>query len=180
MTNANGIFGLTGRKPSDSFQGSWRADALIEFVAGQLRPRLVDRFPAAAGDVIYFGHCLGGLFGSYPSLTATSSFDRYIVSSPSLWWDDEVVFGIERQRSAGHRLAYGVFFGIGSLETDDAAVWRLHVCRSGIGRSRPLRLSTRSMTCRNSRARLASRKRPHSRDQRREIADDLHATPWHR
>ena len=104
--------------PSSRFPGSGHADAFIEFVSGELRPWIANRFPAAAGGVTYFGHSLGGLFGAYTLLTATSTFDRYICSSPSLWWDDEAIFDIERQRLDSDRLNSEVFFGIGSLETD--------------------------------------------------------------
>ncbi len=104
--------------PSSRFPGSGHADAFIEFVSGELRPWIANRFPTAAGDVTYFGHSLGGLFGAYTLLTATSTFDRYICSSPSLWWDNEAIFGIERQRPDSDRLNSEVFFGIGSLETD--------------------------------------------------------------
>lgn len=71
------------------FPGSGHADAYLDFVSGELRPWIADRFPSATGDVTYFGHSLGGLFGAYTLLTATSNFDRYICSSPSLWWDNE-------------------------------------------------------------------------------------------
>ncbi len=99
-------------------EGSGHADAFLDFVSDELRPWLEDRFPAAADDVTYFGHSLGGLFGVYALLTATSTFDRYIVSSPSLWWDNEVIFDIERRRVDRDDLRSEVFFGIGSLETD--------------------------------------------------------------
>jgi predicted alpha/beta superfamily hydrolase len=104
--------------PSSRFPGSGHADAFIEFVSGELSPWIANRFPTAAGDVTYFGHSLGGLFGAYTLLTATSTFDRYICSSPSLWWDNEAIFDIERQRPESDRLNSEVFFGIGSLETD--------------------------------------------------------------
>ena len=104
--------------PSSRFPGSGHADAFIEFVSRELRPWIANRFPTAAGDVTYFGHSLGGLFGAYALLTATSTFDRYICSSPSLWWDNEVIFDIERQRPDSDRLDSEVFFGVGSLETD--------------------------------------------------------------
>ena len=104
--------------PSSRFPGSGSADAFIDFVSGELRPWIADRFPSAAGDVTYFGHSLGGLFGAYMLLTATSTFERYICSSPSLWWDNEAIFDIERERPDSDRLDAEVFFGIGSLETD--------------------------------------------------------------
>ena len=90
--------------PSRHLEGSGHADDFIESVASELRPWLTDRYPAEADDVTYFGHSLGGLFGAYSLLTATSTFDRYIVSSPSLWWDDEMIFDLEARRADEDRL----------------------------------------------------------------------------
>lgn len=104
--------------PSSRFPGSGGADAFIDFISNELRPWLADRFPKAAGDVTYFGHSLGGLFGTYTLLSATATFDRYICSSPSLWWDNEAIFTIDNERPDAARLNSRVFYGIGSLETD--------------------------------------------------------------
>ncbi|MEP4592887.1 MAG: alpha/beta hydrolase-fold protein, partial [Ilumatobacter sp.] len=60
--------------PSSHFPGSGHADAFIEFVSSELRPWLAGRFPNAVGDATYFGHSLGGLFGAYTLLTASSTF----------------------------------------------------------------------------------------------------------
>jgi len=129
VTDANGLFGLAvdtvqirtrdlTPTPSRHFEGSGHAADFIEFVDSELRPWLIDRHPAAADQMTYFGHSLGGLFGVYSLLTATSTFDRYIVSSPSLWWDDETIFDIGRARADSARLHSEVYFGIGLLETD--------------------------------------------------------------
>lgn len=104
--------------PSHQFAGSGHADDFMDFIRDDLRPWLSDRYPAAADDVTYFGHSLGGLFGAYTLLTDTGTFDRYILSSPSLWWNDDVIFDIERDRADDGDLCSEVFFGIGSLEND--------------------------------------------------------------
>ena len=104
--------------PSAYFEGSGHADRFIEFLSSELRPWLAERFPTAAGDTTYFGHSLGGLFGAYILLTRTRTFDRYILSSPSLWWDHEMIFDLERERADQANLYSDVFFGIGTLETD--------------------------------------------------------------
>ena len=38
------------------------------------------------------GHSLGGLFCSYLLLNGKTLFDNYIISSPSMWWDDYYAF----------------------------------------------------------------------------------------
>ncbi len=103
--------------PSKHFPGSGHADNFIGFIRDELGPWLVERHPVAAGHLTYFGHSLGGLFGAYALLADTTLFERYILSSPSLWWDNEMIFNLEARAATG-LLEADVFFGIGSLETD--------------------------------------------------------------
>jgi len=59
------------------------------FLTDTLRPAIAERYPAtASGPQILFGHSLGGLFAAHALLTRPDSFDAFIVSSPSLWWND--------------------------------------------------------------------------------------------
>lgn len=101
------------------FEGSGHADRFIEFVRLELATWLADRFPAVGGPSIYFGHSLGGLFGAHVLTTADDLFDHYVLSSPSLWWDGEMIFDQLGARPTGHGFRSGVFVGIGALETDD-------------------------------------------------------------
>ncbi len=101
------------------FERSGGADVFIEFIRDELWPWLVVEHPAACGNSTFFGHSLGGLFGAYTMLTEPNTFGRYILSSPSLWWDREHIFELhEELAAAGKHLTAPVFLGIGSLETD--------------------------------------------------------------
>ncbi len=102
---------------SEHVTGSGHADDFLGFIRTELHPWLTVRNPVAASHLTYFGHSLGGLFGAYALVSDTAPFDRYILSSPSLWWDNEAIFDLERA-SADTDLRSEVFFGIGSLETD--------------------------------------------------------------
>ncbi len=42
-------------------------------------------------DVTLFGHSLGGMFAVTDWLAEDRLFDRYVMSSPSLWWDDHAL-----------------------------------------------------------------------------------------
>ena len=67
-----------------------------------------------------FGHSLGGLFAADVLVREPAAFARYAIGSPSLWWDDDVVFRQEEDYAATHDdLPAKVFFGIGALETHD-------------------------------------------------------------
>lgn len=101
------------------FEPSGRGEEFKHFLRDELLPWLQERFPRATRNVTYFGHSLGGLFGTYVMLTEPELFDRYVLSSPSLWWDDYVAFRIEAERAAaGDDLRARALFGIGALETD--------------------------------------------------------------
>ena len=102
--------------PSKHFKGSGHADSFLSFIRDELRPWIVDRHPEAARHLTYFGHSLGGLFGAYALLTDGGLFHRYILSSPSLWWDNRTIFDCERRATIP--LKSEVFLGIGTLETD--------------------------------------------------------------
>ena len=162
--------------PSRHVPGSGHADAFVEFVSGELRPWLVSRFPNAVGDVTYFGHSLGGLFGAYTLLTASSTFDRYIVSSPSLWWDGEVIFDIERERADTNRLRSEIFFGIGSLETDAGRRREAVNLAEGHPAKPPPAHLDMVDDLRRFAAQLAARSDPTLQISSVEIADEFHAT----
>ena len=104
--------------PMTAFPGSGGGDAFADFLADELRPWLDQVHAAPAAEVTYFGHSLGGLFGIHVLLTRPSLFDRYIISSPSLWWDDGRMFATETAKPSTPPKAAQVVFGIGALETD--------------------------------------------------------------
>lgn len=101
------------------FSLSGGANAFLRFMQRELFPWLNERFPTCLEERTYFGHSLGGLFGTHVLLTEPETFHRYILSSPSLWWDNETIFEQERRFSSTHNdLHASVYFGIGSHETD--------------------------------------------------------------
>lgn len=65
------------------------ADALLAFLTDTLRPEIAARYPQTEGaEQILFGHSLGGLFSAHALLTRPDAFSTFIVSSPSLYWND--------------------------------------------------------------------------------------------
>jgi predicted alpha/beta superfamily hydrolase len=99
--------------PSKHFPGAGGADAFLAFLRGGLREWVGDT------ETVYFGHSLAGQFGAYGLLSAPTAFDRWILSSPSLWWDHHRIFAQEAARAADSPdLPARAYLGIGSLETD--------------------------------------------------------------
>jgi hypothetical protein len=96
------------------------ADRFLAFIGDELRPWVQDRFGVDAADSTYFGHSLGGLFGTYVLLTEPTSFGRYGIGSPSLWWHEEIIFEHETRYAEGHDdLPAKVFYSIGEYENYD-------------------------------------------------------------
>jgi predicted alpha/beta superfamily hydrolase len=72
------------------------AEQFLAFVADELQPAIARRYPIG-DDSTYLGHSFGGLFGAYTLLERPATFDRYLLASPSIWWDDRVILGRTRQ-----------------------------------------------------------------------------------
>jgi len=96
-----------------------RANEFLRFLTEEVRPFVESRYRVAEEGNGLFGDSLGGLFALYTLFHAPESFDRYIVGSPSIWWDDRVTMQYEEDYAAGHSdLAAEVFMSVGLLEED--------------------------------------------------------------
>lgn len=63
------------------------------------------------------GHSYGGLFGSSVWLTQPEIFQRFILVSSSLWYDDRVIFKLEQAYGDTHdSLPAKVSFAVGGRE----------------------------------------------------------------
>ena len=100
------------------------AAAFRRFLLDEAAPWVSGRFEVADGGAILFGSSLGGLFVVDTFLREPGHFDGFIAASPALWWDDEVVFGVEEEAAAlGEGLSGSLFLGAGSLEEDPRMPW---------------------------------------------------------
>lgn len=58
-----------------------------DFVAAQVLPMIDARYRADPARRVFAGHSYGALFGAYVLTTQPDMFSTYILSSPSLWFD---------------------------------------------------------------------------------------------
>lgn len=97
--------------------------AFLSFLRHELRPWVADRYGVDADDATFFGHSMGGLLGAWALLQEPTAFRRWILGSPSLWWDDRVLLREEERYAAGHDdLPADVYAGIGADETHEGRV----------------------------------------------------------
>lgn len=96
------------------------AEEIIPFVEGEYRTKVSDR--------TLVGHSFGGLFALYALFESPQLFSKYLISSPSLPWDDRVIFKLESSYAkTNSALAAKVFLSVGSQENlpDDMMVHHL-------------------------------------------------------
>jgi predicted alpha/beta superfamily hydrolase len=96
------------------------ASRFLAAIREELMPWIAARYSIQPGDATYFGHSLGGLFGAYALIQEPSTFGRFVLGSPSCWWDHGIIFRLVDDYVAQHDdLAASVFIGVGALETPE-------------------------------------------------------------
>jgi len=100
---------------NESFQMAGGADKFISDIEHIIFPFMEKHYNVGSRTIV--GHSFGGLIGSYILFTKPYLFSNYIILSPSLWYDDKMIFDVETKFSQQSKtLDVDVFFGIGSEE----------------------------------------------------------------
>jgi predicted alpha/beta superfamily hydrolase len=99
------------------------AAAFLRFINEELKPFITERYPAAdPDDQTIVGMSLGGLFALYALFDEPAAFKRYVVVSPSIWWDQRVILRQEAALAArANDLPVRLFLAVGSMEEADGA-----------------------------------------------------------
>jgi predicted alpha/beta superfamily hydrolase len=93
----------------------------LAFLRDELMPALSARYSVDTDEPTFIGTSLGGLFGLWTLLTAPSTFRRYILGSPALFWNDEEIWQWESECArARDDIRASVFLGAGMLETAES------------------------------------------------------------
>ena len=78
----------------------------LQFLREELIPWVDGHFRTVAGERGLVGHSYGGLFANWVLLTASDTFSHYIIVSPSLWYLDRFMFGLEKKASPSPARVY--------------------------------------------------------------------------
>lgn len=93
------------------------AEAHLRFFRETVFPTIEGRYRADPARRTYVGNSLGGLLGAYTLLEHTDMFASYVLGSPSLWFDDRMIFDLEDEYAKQRDdLRANVFVGIGDQE----------------------------------------------------------------
>jgi len=79
----------------DVYPVAGRAEAFAQFLRQELMPYVNGTFRVDPNDRTIVGLSLSGLFEAYLLFNEPELFNRYVIVSPSLWWDDALIFDHE-------------------------------------------------------------------------------------
>lgn len=93
------------------------APAYLDWMVGEALPAIEARYRIQPGERLLMGHSLSALFGLYTLVNRPGVFNRYLLASPSIWWDGRAILDIEaRSAAAGTKPAGNLFVSVGSGE----------------------------------------------------------------
>ncbi|MCZ6640798.1 MAG: alpha/beta hydrolase-fold protein [Gammaproteobacteria bacterium] len=97
------------------------ADDFLRFIEADVKPFINEKYRTDPDNETIVGYSLGGLFALHVLFNHSDTFDKFIVGSPSIWWDQAISFTYEENYAKKHDdLPKRVFISSGSLEeTDD-------------------------------------------------------------
>jgi uncharacterized protein len=75
----------------EGYDPSGSADKFIAFIKKELYPYIENNYRIDTTDRCFFGHSLGGLLGSHILIEQPQLFNRYIIGSPSYWWNSKEI-----------------------------------------------------------------------------------------
>ncbi len=82
------------------------ADAFLAVLRDELIPYAETHLPIAPGERGLAGHSYAGLFAAYSLAQAPDLFDRYLIMSPALWFDDGKIYSVEFAPTEHRRSAF--------------------------------------------------------------------------
>lgn len=96
------------------------AEKFLKFLYEELIPSIDINYRTVPGDRTINGYSIGGLLGLYSLFTKPEIFNRYIVGSPSLSWDNNSIFNYEensKDKISDKQIK--IFISVGSEESDE-------------------------------------------------------------
>lgn len=95
------------------------AAAHLEWIRSTVLADLESRYRIDPTDRTVVGHSFSALFGLFTLVTRPDSFRRYLLASPSVWWNDRVILGIVADELPRHADVHAdVFVSVGADEED--------------------------------------------------------------
>jgi predicted alpha/beta superfamily hydrolase len=95
------------------------ASMFLKFICDELIPFIESNYRVDSQDRAILGYSHGGLFTLYVLFHSPGTFQRYFAGSPSIWWDNTILFKYENEYASTHKdLPAKLFICAGSLESE--------------------------------------------------------------
>lgn len=107
--------------PTKAKEGGGGAEQFMQFIEHELIPRIENEYAVDTlrSSRIILGHSFGGLLGAYAFTNHNEVFGNYLLLSPSIWYDNEIMLRLEQEnRSSNSNNQQLVFLGLGQLENE--------------------------------------------------------------
>ena len=105
--------------PTKAKEGGGGAEKFMQFIENELIPRIESEYAVDTlrSSRTILGHSFGGLLAAYAFTNHNTVFGNYLMLSPSIWYDNEIMLRLEQENrainSSNHQW---VFLGLGQLE----------------------------------------------------------------
>ena len=100
--------------------GSGGAPKFRKFLQEELLPYIDDEFRTIPDDRTLNGYSLGGLFALYTLFTEPELFNRYIIGSPHLAWDNFRIFNVQEEAfNSFDDINARLFISVGSEQSQE-------------------------------------------------------------
>lgn len=107
-------FPTTIAKDKKDYPTTGKSGNFIKFIAEELKPYITRQYKTSGNSTI-IGESLGGLLLTEILLKGPSLFNRYIIVSPSLWWDNESLLSRFKVRGGPlSKTPVSVFIAVGN------------------------------------------------------------------
>lgn len=105
--------------------------AFLSLLEHEVLPLIDAKYRTDPAHRMLVGHSFGALFACYAMVTRPGLFYDYLIVSPSLWYDNRMVFALGKTFIATHKaLSANVFYAAGEMENasehpmvDDLHAW---------------------------------------------------------
>ncbi len=101
------------------FPLSGGAEKFSNFLRDELFPFINNNYRAVEENRVVLGHSFGGLFCFYVLFKQPDLFNRYLIVSPSMWFDNSILFSYEKEYAEEYKNMHAVVYcAAGERETD--------------------------------------------------------------
>lgn len=105
--------------PTKAKEGGGGAEMFMQFIEHELIPRIESEYAVdtSRSSRVILGHSFGGLLGAYAFTNYNAVFGNYLLLSPSIWYDNEVMLRLEQEnRNINSNNRQLVYLGLGQME----------------------------------------------------------------